>query len=73
MAERILTEHEVFTGCGAGQGKNCCKFILLGPQDFVCGREGAMQQRLIDATEYSARRIPTEPYPLCQIQAGPTP
>lgn len=62
----LLTAEEVRTGCGAGQQANCCKFILLGEDGFFCGRNTELHDALL-AGQYSAQRIPTAPYPECQL------
>jgi hypothetical protein len=67
MSDLILTDDEVKHGCGAGQGARCCKFLLRGGVGWVCGRETELAARLIMATDMMAQRLPTEPYPQCQL------
>ncbi len=68
MSDLVLTDKEASAGCGIGQGERCCKFLLHGEQGFICGRETELKEHLINAKGYSAQRLPTEPYPQCQLQ-----
>jgi hypothetical protein len=63
----LLTDHEARYGCGIGQGSRCCKFLLNGEEGWICGRETGHKQRLIEVEGYTAQRLPTEPYPECQL------
>lgn len=67
--ELRLTKEEVRSGCGAGQGARCCKYLLLTSTGFICGRETELKQVLIEAVGYSAQRMPEEAYPGCQLKA----
>ena len=58
--------------CGAGKRELCCRFLLLGPEGFECGRDHA-GERLVNHLKYncdhmSAKRMPEEPYPECQLK-----
>lgn len=72
MKDLILTNEEAKHGCGIGHGAQCCKFLLMHPEDgFICGRETELKDELIHASNYTAQRLPTEPYPECQLKAIP--
>jgi len=64
-----LAQEEAASGCGIGQGARCCKFLLMDTVsgDFECGRETELKDHLIQVRGYTAQRLPTEPYPECQL------
>lgn len=67
MTELRLIDPEVVK-CGIGLGAQCCKYLLHDAQSFLCGRETELKAILIAAEGYSAQRLPTEPYPSCQLR-----
>lgn len=70
MVEIRLTNAEAKDGCGIGQGARCCKFLLHDGDSFLCGRYTDLHFKLLYATDYTAERKPTEPYPQCQLPKG---
>jgi len=52
--------------CGAGLGKECCIFLVAGSNGFECARYSSMRYDLQFRT-MNAKRDPSAPYPLCQI------
>lgn len=59
-------------GCGAGRGAECCKFIVVGLRGAECARGSSQDHHLrFETPNFSAQRIPTEEYPLCQIFKEP--
>ncbi|KPJ56860.1 hypothetical protein AMJ49_03545 [Parcubacteria bacterium DG_74_2] len=55
--------------CGAGKGKQCCIFLVVGPSGFQCQRFGSDRWNLIfNKAKMTAQREPTELYPHCQLE-----
>lgn len=55
--------------CGAGQGKQCCVFLVIGEKGPECQRFAEMRNSLIfRKEEMGAQREPTEMYPRCQLK-----
>jgi len=52
------------TKCGAGMGVDCCIFLTVGSDGFVCERFNSLRDTLIFRT-MKAQRNPEEVYPLC--------
>ena len=53
--------------CGAGRGKECCRFLTVSSKAPVCERFGSMRYNLIFNPNMSGLRNPPEPFPACQI------
>jgi hypothetical protein len=73
MSEIVLTTREAVHGCGIGRGARCCRFLLQeveGDHRFLCGRGGEFHQRLVNSNQFVAARMPTEPYPECQLKGS---
>ncbi len=59
-----------FKLCGGGKGAECCTFLTIGADGFCCERGGPLHDTLVKRTErtdWSAKRMPTEPWPRCQL------
>ena len=54
-----------FEKCGAGQGENCCKFLIMGTKGPECERFGELRYQLI-LSQMTAQRTPVKMYPDCQ-------
>lgn len=58
--------------CGIGMGVSCCAYLIMGFSGFECGREYADMKALVEGkvanNEMGAKRLPTEPYPECQLE-----
>ncbi len=55
--------------CGAGREAECCIFLTVGPNGFVCERFTSLRWDLV-LKKMSAERHPPEPYPACMIHEG---
>ena len=56
-----------FRKCGAGQGAECCRFLVGGAGGAECARFSSMRDRIIFKSDMNAKRDPSEPYPECMI------
>lgn len=65
----VLTKKEYTLGCGMGQGATCCRFLVLGNAGVECARHTIFHEQLVASDHYVASRIPTAPYPHCQLQS----
>ncbi|MBI2624777.1 MAG: hypothetical protein HYW70_00335 [Candidatus Nealsonbacteria bacterium] len=55
--------------CGAGQGKKCCIFLVVGSSGPECQRFGDMRLDIIFRKDkMTAQREPTKLYPNCQLK-----
>lgn len=55
-------------GCGAGQEKECCIFLVVGSNGPECQRFGHLRETLqFRKSKMVAQREPVEPFPECQI------
>lgn len=52
--------------CGAGTGKQCCIFLVIGTNGFECQRFGSLRDTLI-FRKMNAKRHPTQLYSNCQL------
>jgi len=41
-----ITETHVKTICRIGQGKECCRYLTVGPQGFMCAKHTSIKQYL---------------------------
>lgn len=53
------------TKCGAGKGKACCKFLVVGSNGFECARNGSLHYTII-FKQMTATMEPSSLYPHCQ-------
>lgn len=54
-------------GCGAGRGADCCIFLTASGDGLHCERFSSLRYQLIFKLDTMvAKRMPPEPYPLCQ-------
>ena len=59
--------------CGAGRGFECCIFLTVGTDGFVCERDGMLHAMLSNRNargEMVARREPNEVWPGCMKFPG---
>lgn len=56
--------------CGAGKGAECCRWLTVGPEGPDCERYSEAREYLRGRNDMVASRLPTEPYPDCQIFPG---
>ena len=53
--------------CGAGQGENCCIFLVIGETGPECERFGSLRTSLIFKEGMVAKREPAQLFPNCQL------
>lgn len=58
-----------FKKCGAGQGAECCIFLISGTDGAECARFGGLHSILVSRTDMTARRQPAQEFPECQLEA----
>lgn len=64
----ILSKQEYMIGCGLGQGAECCRFLVAGPEGLSCARGTVFHDQLVArGSTMHAQRTPTAAYPQCQL------
>lgn len=62
------------TGCGLGQGEQCCAYLMAGDLGLECGRDTPYRpiilQRVRDGL-FTASRTPTADWPRCKLERLP--
>lgn len=51
--------------CGAGQGEECCIFLVGGSNGPECQRFGSLRE-ILQFRKMVSKRESTEPFPMCQ-------
>jgi len=72
---RVMLTADEAKGCGIGEGAACCAYLLAGGDGFECGQGDILVSPVIEARvrsgQFTARRLPTLPFPACQQEGRP--